>query len=399
MIASTKTYDHLYHSTISFNIVLINFRTWYPSGPSAPTMKSNCRYQCLRSQFKEVLLYSIVQSVLFEEPTDLPAFASHKLNHSPHALLPRHQEALMDYPCANGGPLREWHQEFEFLVGEDVPVVSDVVFIWKPFLKLIFSGKIRTLGVTRPALGNLSRSHLFNGLPKPVPMPALEESWDRQHGTGDVFDDIAFLFGKWASSQDAADGRECLWEGMASQLFGFGAAFAPGCIQMRSCRSVSGRRKVYDSIILIRCLLLGGLLKDCDSMREVILQALDIALPAHIVSVIRSTFMQEMKIPSESVLSRYRVVLDCGFMMCMRDQLSSSWSASAKTIRCLLTDSSPQGFENWQISEVFLVSDVVAICKAVDLLSELLWCMTNVDQRERRASGRDRWSEIGWKKS
>lgn len=96
--------------------------------------------------------------------------------------------------------------------------------------------------------------------------------------------------------------------------------------------------------------------------------------------------MKDLRIPSDSVLSRYRIVLDCAFMMWMRDRHRSSGSQVA---RCLLTDSSPQGLENWQITECFCVTDVVDIGCAVDILTDLLWSFS-CDDDELGNAGMDR---------
>ena len=111
------------------------------------------------------------------------------------------------------------------------------------------------------------------------------------------------------------------------------------------------------------------------------LRAIEILLPKRIHSVLKQTFFDQVRVPSESVLSRFRIVMDAGLMLMMRDvnkEFHSTLGQLGKPqpVRCLLSDSSPQGLENWQITEVFMVRDAVRIASVVDNLCDCSGILT-----------------------
>lgn len=188
--------------------------------------------------------------------------------------------------------------------------------------------------------------------------------------SGEEWDNIAFLLAKLSDRADIDFGEDTLCEGMVSMLFSFGPAFAPSSIQMTT--NAKGRTKMYNISMLINSLLMAGMLKDSSTLKFVLLRALDIALPGHVVQILKETFMKNLCLPSAGTLSRFRVVLDAGFMLWARAWNQSLHNGPSQVVRLFLSDSSPQGNENWQLSEYFLVPNPLTTSSLVDQLTELM---------------------------
>lgn len=176
-------------------------------------------------------------------------------------------------------------------------------------------------------------------------------------------------------------------DGMTSFLFGFGEAFAPGPAQLIYQGAGGSYKQTYLAVVLVRCLRFAGLLRSTSDIRKACDHALDLSLPKHVASLIRNTFMSE-RLPLPSVLSRFRVVMDCGFMLWMRNhnrrlQERHLLEGGPRPARCLLSDSSPQGLENWQITESYTVLDCVRAASFVDGLASMAsGIATKVDNGE-----------------
>ena len=193
-------------------------------------------------------------------------------------------------------------------------------------------------------------------------------AWDSSKFPAGTSDEIAFALARYSQASTQED-EEVILEGMLSFLFGLGSAFAPSCAQMSSTH---GRLQAYHIATLIQCLVLAGYLRDTGQMKRVVMKALSIALPHHIAQTLRVTYLDAMKLPDRSLLSRFRVVLDCGFMMYMRDVNWEYLQCPAESVlHCMLSDSSPQGLENWQITEVYTILDPKYVADLVDSIINL----------------------------
>eukprot|EP00974_Lingulodinium_polyedra_P075911 7351590-Lingulodinium_polyedra.AAC.1 len=76
-----------------------------------------------------------------------------------------------------------------------------------------------------------------------------------------------------------------------------------------------------------------------------------------------------MAVPSQSVLSQLRMIVDCGLMMSLRDifkQEVTPQEAEIPAAYYFFSDSSPQGHVNWQITsyDVLLGSNVQKLSDA-----------------------------------
>jgi hypothetical protein len=155
-------------------------------------------------------------------------------------------------------------------------------------------------------------------------------------------------------------------------LFCRGKLFAPGMHQLsKSATNASLRSKTYSAICLVHCLSFAGMLQNSSAMLRPLKRSLDILLPKNLADMVKNSYLSsQAAIPSGSVLSRFRVVLDCSFMLWMRDY-NDSLAGKPHLIRNLLSDSSPQGHENWQLTEVYTIEEPVTTADIVDEILQL----------------------------
>lgn len=342
------------------------------------------RYQCLFCEGRELTFHMVNRVVRFEAPLELHSLGAKPLSHCPHVLSNREVRAICDSTCmfhhdGQALPVSEWLAHASCELDFEITSVSEAIFLWAPLAHLVVHGHWDVVGASR-AVDRQVRSRIFAMMPPARMRAALQCAWDERCMPGSVFDEVAFMIagetrsglGNFGEAGD--DGDLQIREGMASFLFGFGRAFAPGVLQLGACAATQGRTRTFHSLVLCKCLRLAGFLRGAGTMREVLERALDVLLPKHVASVIRDAY-RDTRIPHESVLSRFRIVLDCGMMMWMRKVNAELHNAATRggprVCRCLLSDSSPQGLENWQISETYLVADAVKVAGIVDELVAL----------------------------
>ena len=69
-------------------------------------------------------------------------------------------------------------------------------------------------------------------------------------------------------------------------------------------------------------------------------------------------------------MSRFKVIMDAGLMMAMRDVHKSRNDAGV--VRAFLSDSSPKGRENWQLSEYWETGSPLQVSDYVDEMADLM---------------------------
>lgn len=227
------------------------------------------------------------------------------------------------------------------------------------------------MGLLRSLRGRALQSSIFARLPDPRWRNALEWDWEQNRVGGATFDEIAFHLSRLASQDSADEQSIALRKGMLSILFGFGAAFAPSARDLGSVapRGDPSRSRTYNRVLLVKCLNLAGVLRDTGDLKVVLEKALSVLLPGHVAHMIRDTFLAHLQVPSPSVLSRFRIILDCGYTVWMRQLNTSLHRRDKQVVRSIWSDSSPQGLENWQITESCTVADCVRTGQIVDELA------------------------------
>ena len=111
----------------------------------------------------------------------------------------------------------------------------------------------------------------------------------------------------------------------------------------------TGTRGRYRTMFLIQCLLFALHLKESSSVARALRRAFAI-LPDYWCKTLETCFSME-SIPSAATISRARLYLDTAYMGFMRKEFSRL--IASDSVFFLLMGSSPQGFQNWMMSEVF----------------------------------------------
>ena len=93
-----------------------------------------------------------------------------------------------------------------------------------------------------------------------------------------------------------------------------------------------------------------------------------------IVRSLKERFLVKAITLSTATISRFRLFTDCVLIIYMRGHDKKVHvkinDGETLTIRCLLSDSSPQDLENWQITEVFEIHNVVLVVDLVDQMRD-----------------------------
>ena len=110
---------------------------------------------------------------------------------------------------------------------------------------------------------------------------------------------------------------------------------------------LAGSHGRYRALFLIQCVLLALEVK-CSSSLGVALQRAFAVLPEIWSKTLSECFAVQC-VPSGATISRSRLYLDAAFMLYMREQHEEQISRGS-VFFCLM-DSSPQGFQNWMMSE------------------------------------------------
>ena len=119
-------------------------------------------------------------------------------------------------------------------------------------------------------------------------------------------------------------------------------------------------------MFLIQCLLFALHLKESSSVARALRRAFAI-LPDYWCKTLETCFSME-SIPSAATISRARLYLDTAYMGFMRKEFSRL--IASDSVFFLLMDSSPQGFQNWMMSEVFGIEG----CELLKVMSMFFDC-------------------------
>ena len=103
----------------------------------------------------------------------------------------------------------------------------------------------------------------------------------------------------------------------------------------------------YRALFLIQCVLLAFEVKSSSSL-AIVMQRAFAVLPEFWSTTLAQCFNLEY-MPSGATISRSRLYLDASFMLYMRERHEELICASS--VFFVLMDSSPQGFQNWMMSE------------------------------------------------
>jgi hypothetical protein len=174
-----------------------------------------------------------------------------------------------------------------------------------------------------------------------------------------------------ADGEGLADGASIMIEGMVKYLFCIGKLFSLDFAQMKNIGGKVLASKMYSATHLINCVSFASMIKNAGTMYKVLQRAIEIVFPSSIADMLKESVLNKCSVPSTAVISRFRFVLDCGYMLWMRD-FNAKLLTPGKyddLIINLLSDSSPQGNENWQLTEIYYIYNPVA---AADLVDELL---------------------------
>lgn len=216
------------------------------------------------------------------------------------------------------------------------------------------------------------------------------KGWDELHDRTALkptfFDSLALNLQRWApailSSHAADEGPlqdsiEALMdasfslsaEGISQDLMAFGHGYSCG-----------KKRNQYAAWAMLKTVLLCDNLKDARKLRETILHAGALCFLA-LASQLEEVFA-DRSVPSASTISRHRYFVDVAFMRFMREQHSERFQSSKAlqsrdavlselinvgSFHYLMTDASPQGGQEWQLSQAssIPVSGLQAVGKAV----------------------------------
>ncbi|OLP98609.1 hypothetical protein AK812_SmicGene18941 [Symbiodinium microadriaticum] len=171
----------------------------------------------------------------------------------------------------------------------------------------------------------------------------VSASEDPELTTNDLEQYVIWLNSLREASSSKRRTADHQWEKQTSSSFsgraGGRGAFNPS----------TGTRGRYRTMFLIQCLLFALHLKESSSVARALRRAFAI-LPDYWCKTLETCFSME-SIPSAATVSRARLYLDTAFMGFMRKEFSRL--IASDSVFFLLMDSSPQGFQNWMMAEVF----------------------------------------------
>ena len=104
------------------------------------------------------------------------------------------------------------------------------------------------------------------------------------------------------------------------------------------------------------------------NIKKIVKRAFDLSLPQQVGQAVQHMYLGE-HLPHGSVQSRFKVIMDAG-LMAMRDVHKSRNGAGV--LRAFLSDSSPQGTQNWQLSEYWETGSPLEVSDYVDEMADLM---------------------------
>ena len=142
-------------------------------------------------------------------------------------------------------------------------------------------------------------------------------------------------------------------------LFTAGTLFQPSGIDGQG--AAGGLRNMWPAIRAIETVMLSMMVRRSNTLSKVMERSLGVLLPAKIADMVWAS-VKKVTVMSAAVITRWRFSLDMAFMLYTRrrNREIEAQSEEKRTVRTVCTDSSPQGLENWQITEVWTILDAVA---------------------------------------
>ena len=130
----------------------------------------------------------------------------------------------------------------------------------------------------------------------------------------------------------------------------------------------SSRRKLkYKVMWLLQVLLMSDCLRHTGYLKKVILKSIELVVPPVLIDVFRNAIeTAALSVPNKGTLSRWRLLLDAGFMLWQRDQNKSS-----PFLRWMMTDSSTQHGRSFQLTSILSLKEEFA-AKALSFANELI---------------------------
>ena len=133
----------------------------------------------------------------------------------------------------------------------------------------------------------------------------------------------------------------------------------------------SQRRKLkYKVMWLLQVLLMSDCLRQSGHLKKVIVKSIELVVPPVLVKVFRDALNSSaLAIPNKGTLSRWRLLLDGGFMLWHRGQ-----NKSGAFLRWMMTDSSTQHGRSFQLTSILslnIQSALKSLCDSIDLV--MLW--------------------------
>jgi hypothetical protein len=128
-------------------------------------------------------------------------------------------------------------------------------------------------------------------------------------------------------------------------------------------RSVQGliSRYGYKSAFLIQAFMHTMMLSRRASLRSSIEDTLNMVFGTDLASVFVKQLSEKSAFPSASVISRFQLSLDVGYMLYMRDEFMKVVQTDG--VIYMLSDSSPQGGRDWQLTEIYSVVQARIQCR------------------------------------
>ena len=139
-------------------------------------------------------------------------------------------------------------------------------------------------------------------------------------------------------------------------------------------------KKAYSSKAIVAAVQSCCLLRDSSDLQSQMRHSLTLMFPEQEAELKTAIERGMLRAPSACSVSRWRVAVDVGFMLCIRDMFRQE---QRQAIRCLLTDSSPQRGFDWVLTEwhQLSVQDLRRWCT-------LMWAMASGCREMRRLKDR-----------
>ena len=119
-----------------------------------------------------------------------------------------------------------------------------------------------------------------------------------------------------------------------------------GVLAIRGRVAASAARLAYESLYLVRCMLLVHHLRDASSLRQVLKRSVEVVIPGSLAQAVLEPLnaQGQRKVPSAAKISRARLTVDAALMLCIRELHKAS---DNRFMRYMMADSSVQGHHDF----------------------------------------------------